>query len=370
MAALLKLMVATNATTGPQTSAMQALDHLIAHELIVAGGIWRNQSGDLVGLAQRGVDLEAALPEIRRALAGPAIESRTVAYRRESHLTIVPLARAGEPIGALAVVTHSPPDPGALLLLRAVAAHLAAVLAPAQPAEVDRTTDRAWEEFLAHAAHEIKNPLASIKGYADLLLRRASKDPADPSNKGLRTISQQVGRTTALLDQLSDIARIGAGRLPVDRRAGDFGALVERVVREHQTTDQQHTIAFERGDTPLPCRFDEQRMGQVVGAIIGNALKFSPDGATIVVALRRLATGNGTPAALLSVGDTGVGVPEGEQERVFERFVQGSNVRGTYSGMGVGLYIARAIMDLHDGRIWLERAPEQGTTCFVTLPLI
>jgi signal transduction histidine kinase len=111
-------------------------------------------------------------------------------------------------------------------------------------------------------------------------------------------------------------------------------------------------------------------MAQVVGAVVGNALKFSPDGAAIVLSTRRLAAGDGPPAAMLSVADTGVGVPEGEQERVFERFFRGSNVRGSYPGMGVGLYIARAILDLHDGRIWLERAPEQGTNCFVTLPLI
>ena len=80
--------------------------------------------------------------------------------------------------------------------------------------------ERDWEEFLAHAAHEIKNPLASIKGYADLLLRRAAKDPADPYRKGLTTISQQVGRTTTLLEQLSDITRLSAGRLPIDRHDG------------------------------------------------------------------------------------------------------------------------------------------------------
>jgi signal transduction histidine kinase len=370
MATLLELMVATNTATDAQTIATQALDCLIAREQIVAGGIWMDQSGDLVGLARRDLDPEAARPEIRRVLAAPAIEPQTTVYRRESRLTILPLTRLGGPIGALAAVTYSPPDPGTLLLLRAVAAHLAGALVRAQPGERDEGTDRAWEEFLSHAAHEIKNPLASIKGYADLLLRRAAKDPADPHTKGLNIISQQVGRTTALLDQLSDIARIGAGRLSVDRHVGDIGALVDRVIRQYQASEHQHTIAFESDDTPLPCRFDEQRIGQVVGAVVGNALKFSSDGSAIDVALRRVTADDGAPMVQLSVGDTGVGVPEGEQERVFERFFRGSNVRDTYAGMGVGLYIARAILDLHDGRIWLERAPEQGTTSFVTLPLL
>ena len=111
--------------------------------------------------------------------------------------------------------------------------------------------DRDWEEFLAHAAHEIKNPLASIKGYADLLLRRAAKDPADPYRKGLATISQQVGRTTSLLDQLSDITRLGTGPLPIDRHEADFALIVDQVVQEYQAADQQHTIAFDGDATAL-----------------------------------------------------------------------------------------------------------------------
>ena len=369
MAALLDLMLAVNATADPHALAKQAIDHLIARELIAAG-VWLARSGDLVCLARRNLDPDALLPEIQGMLDYPATAPRTSVYQRELRLTLLPLMRADESIGALAVVTHLPPDPRALLLLRAVAAHLGGALAQARLDEQPRTSDRAWEEFLSHAAHEIKNPLASIKGYADLLLRRAAKDPADPYYRGLTTISQQVSRTTALLEQLSDMTRIAADRLPIEPRAGDFVALVDRVVHEYQTADQQHTVAVERRDSALPCRFDDLRMGQAVGAVIGNAIKFSPDGGTISVVLQRSAAGDGTPVALLSIGDTGVGVPEGEQERVFERFFRGSNIRGTYSGMGIGLYIARAILDRHGGRIWLQRARERGTNCFMTLPLI
>jgi two-component system phosphate regulon sensor histidine kinase PhoR len=226
-----------------------------------------------------------------------------------------------------------------------------------------------WEEFLSHAAHEIKNPLASIKGYADLLLRRAAKDPADPYGKGLSTIAQQVGRTISLLDQLSDITRIGSGPLPLDRHEADFAAIVAQVVQEFRAADQQHTIMFDTDATPLPGRFDQVRMAQVVGAVLGNALKFSFDSGVVRVQLWRSAADDGAAQARLDVSDTGIGIPEGEQERVFERFFRGSNARGTYAGLGVGLYIAHTIVDQHGGRIWLESERGMGTTCHVALPL-
>jgi len=371
MAALLDLMLATNAATDQRTLADQALDWLMAQSGVASGGIWLAQPTDLLCLSRRNLDLDDVVPAIQQALSAPTPAPITSVYQQDLRLTILPLGIATEQRGALVVVTQAPPDPDQLLLLRTVAAHLSATLTRPQlwPGQPAGASERAWEEFLAHAAHEIKNPLASIKGYADLLMRRAAKDPADPYRKGLTTISQQVGRTTTLLDQISDITRLGAGALSVDRHMSDLAAIVDRVVQEYQALDQQRTIAFDRVDTELPGRFDQARIAQVVSAAIGNAVKFSLDGGIINVLLRRAAADDGTNVARLSVSDTGVGVPSGEQERIFERFFRGSNVRGTYAGLGVGLYIARAVVDLHGGRIWLESQPGWKTTCHVTLPL-
>lgn len=371
MAALLDLMLATNAAADQRTLADQALNWLMARDGVASGGVWLTQPNDLVCLARRNLDLDHVVPAIEQALSAPTPTPITSVYQQDLRLTILPLGVANEQRGVLVVITQVPPDPDELLLLRAVAAHLSATLTRPQiwPSESARASERTWEEFLAHAAHEIKNPLASIKGYADLLLRRMSKDPADPYRKGLTTISQQVGRTTTLLDQISDITRLGTGALPIDRHMADFAVIADRVVQEYQSVDQQRTITFDRVDTELQGRFDQVRIAQVIGAVIGNAVKFSFDGGVINVLLRRADTGDGTGVARLSVSDTGVGVPDGEQERVFERFFRGSNIRGTYAGLGVGLYIARAVVDLHGGRIWLESQPGLKTTCHVALPL-
>jgi signal transduction histidine kinase len=370
-AALLDLMLATNKATDAQAIAGQALDWLMKREGVASGGVWLLQSSNLVCLARRNLDIDDIVPEIRQVLGMPAPEAQTSVYQDDLRLTTLPFASADGHSGALVVVTQALLDPGELLLLRAVAAHLASTIARPQlwPDQQASTPDRVWEEFLGHAAHEIKNPLASIKGYADLMIRRAAKDPADPYFKGLSTISQQVGRTTMLLDQLSDITRLGLDAMPIDRHTADFGQIVDRVVQEYQSLDQQHRITFEPSATALPGRFDQGRIAQVIGAMLSNALKFSFDGGVVDVLLRRAAADDGTSVAQLAVSDTGVGVPNGEQERIFERFFRGSNVRGTYAGLGVGLYIARAIVDRHGGRIWLESQPGLRTTCHIALPL-
>jgi signal transduction histidine kinase len=369
MAALLDLMLVMNAATSPRALVDQTLEWLLVRDGVASGGIWLEQSGDLVCLARRNFVRDDVGPAIYQVIGAPVPAPQTSIYHQDLRLTILPFVITNEQRGALVVVTHAPPDPSEILLLRAVAAHLAAtIVRPMVQVTQATTAARDWEEFLGHAAHEIKNPLASIKGYADLLLRRAAKDPADPYRKGLATISQQVGRTTSLLDQLSDITRLGAGSLSIDRHEADFAQIVDQVVQEYQAGDQQHVIAFDTDARALVGRFDQGRIAQVIGAMISNALKFSFDGGVVSVLLRRSDIDNG-PLARISLTDTGVGVPDGEQERVFERFFRGSNVRGTYAGLGVGLYIARAIIDLHGGRIWLESEQGLGTTCHVALPL-
>jgi signal transduction histidine kinase len=359
--ALLELMAATNPATDPRVLAKQALEQLLAREVITGGGIWLARDANLECLAYHNLEPEQVLPEVLHTLA----EMVSAEHNQASRLTILPLRSVGNDIGALAVTTHTPLVSGELLFLRAVAGHLGAALASAMLAQ----NERDWQVFLSHSAHEIKNPLASIKGYADLLLRRAAKDPADPYRKGLSTISSQVGRTTALLDQLSDITRIDTGSLAIDRRAGDFAALVDQVVEEYRAGEHASTIVLDASVAALPGRFDQMRLRQVVAALIGNAIKFSPDGGTIHVLLRQSDPAGAAPVALLSVSDTGVGVPAGEHERVFERFFRGSNIQGTYAGLGLGLYIARHILALHGGRIWLESERVQRTTCHVALPL-
>jgi two-component system phosphate regulon sensor histidine kinase PhoR len=291
-------------------------------------------------------------------------------------LAYLPLNAAQDSLGALVIETSAQQMAFARPLFEAVAAHLALALknlrAQERPHRLSTPTEREWDEFLAHAAHEIKNPLASIKGYADLLSRRAAREPSDPYQKGLTIISQQVGRTTGILEQLSDLARIGTDRLRLDRHEVDLAAVARHVADQYQATTDQHQIGYDDGGAPLRASCDAERIGQVIGTMLSNAIKFSPHGGPVTVNVRRTdGDGQRSPRdeAIILVADQGIGVPDGEQDRVFERFFRGSNVAGAYRGLGIGLFIARAIVERHGGRMWLESAPGQGTASFVALPL-
>jgi signal transduction histidine kinase len=367
---LLDVMAAASGSGSPRAVAEQTLEHLLGGA-IAAGGVWIYTGANLGCLARSDLEHADVDSTVARVIAtgAPAFLGPAPGWP-EHHLAILPLQVAGAPTGALVAAAHGEIAPRLRLALQVIATHLGIALDHARMRQHNpAAAEREWEEFLAHAAHEIKNPLASIKGYADLLLRRAAKDPADPYQKGLATISQQVGRTTTLLEQLADISRIGIDRLPIDRHEADLAVIVDRTVQEYQASSSQHQLASDHAGEQLRGRFDEFRISQVIGAMLSNAIKFAPDGGRINVKLRRTAKDDAAEG-LVAVHGFGVGVPAGEHERIFERFFRGSNVRGSFSGLGVGLYIGRAIVGLHGGRMWLESAPELGTTCYMALPLI
>src|SRR5689334_17257142 len=157
IAALLDLMLATKSATDARAQAYQTLDWLMARDGVVAGGIWLVQSNDLVCVARRNIDPDEISPAIQQAIAVSAPSPQTLVYQQDLYLTLLPLGMKDDLGGALVAITQAPPDPGELLLLRAVAAHLAATITLPQPVPRPRTeeSDRIWEEFLAHAAHEI-----------------------------------------------------------------------------------------------------------------------------------------------------------------------------------------------------------------------
>lgn len=353
------------------------IQRLIGRGTIVAGGVWLRDGDELVSLARHGFERPPSPVQIYRV-----VEHGTPAFVESADavgdngmqlarlLAFLPLRTPSECIGALVLLGGSP-HPAERPLFEAIAAHLSLALQNLRGAhKAQATTDAApserdWEAFLAHAAHEIKNPLASIKGYADLLSRRASNDPADPYRKGLAIVSQQVGRTTSLLEQLSDMSRVGSGRLRLDRHTADLADTVRRTVDAQQATTDQHNIRLEGADKALPAIYDMDRLGQAIGALLSNAIKFMPEGGAIDVRLEH----SGDNQATITVRDRGIGVPQGEEEQVFARFFRGSNVAGSYRGLGVSLFVARAVIERHGGRIWLEQAPGGGTISHITLPI-
>jgi signal transduction histidine kinase len=227
-----------------------------------------------------------------------------------------------------------------------------------------RTAIVARDEFLSVAAHELKTPVTSLRGFAQLLLRDIGRNrevSPERLRMALDTIYVQTGKLDQLVARLLDTAQIAEGKLRIEPLRTDLAALVRMTVA--QQSEGQHTFSYE-GPEHLEVVIDPVRFEQVITNLLQNAVKFSPEGGAIKVELRQAAP----DGALLSVTDSGLGIPTDQREAVFERFHQ-AHSEGHLSGMGLGLYITREIVAMHGGLIWVEGPEDGGSRLVVALPL-
>jgi signal transduction histidine kinase len=226
---------------------------------------------------------------------------------------------------------------------------------------------RAREDLLAIVSHDLRNPLGVVLASTALLLK--SNLPPDKQERARRQVEaiQRAGnRMNRLIRDLLDFASIQAGRLSVSLRPQDVAAMVNEVLEVSEplaAAKSQHLVAEVAPELAIRC--DHDRVIQLFSNLVGNAVKFTPDGGTITV--RAAPEGE---VVRFSVADTGPGISSDELPHVFDRYYQAQ--RKNRDGIGLGLSIARGIVEAHGGRIWVESrdtAPDQGTTFFFTLPL-
>ena len=233
------------------------------------------------------------------------------------------------------------------------------------------------DEFVAVAAHELRAPLAAIKGYADLLLeRKEHPDGAVPSERGLTLLARQVDHLVQLVDNLLDVSRLDAGRLQLYRQPVDLIMLLEASIERVRVGTGEHTWEL-NGPTSLPMVADNVRLQQVFTNLLTNAARYSAAGTTISVDVwsdlcsvgndGTLSVGGDQPCVVVAVRDQGVGMQLEVQARVGARYFR-ANTAAAPSGLGLGVYISREIVQLHGGRIWFESVPERGTSFYVMLP--
>ncbi len=235
-----------------------------------------------------------------------------------------------------------------------------------------RRIERQKDEFLAAVSHDLKNPLAAIKGIAQMLLRRAAHLPEPDGPRladGLQTIDRTASRVTAMINHLLDAARLETGRpLELERQPTDLVELARQVAEEQVRASDRHRLALRTSAPSLVGAWDRGRLERVVSNLLSNALKYSPAGGEIVVSVREEEDG-ADRWAVLTVQDQGVGIPAEELPRVFERFYRASNVAARIEGSGVGLAGAKQIVEQHGGTICVESVEDAGTTFVVRLPL-
>ncbi len=234
-----------------------------------------------------------------------------------------------------------------------------------------RELERAREAFLSAAAHDLKTPLTSIRGQAQLAQRRLARlDTSEtaPVLAQLARIQESSDTMVGLIDELMDVTRqqLGGG-LDLHRTPTDLVALVQESVESHQAASGR-TIQLEVAVPALPAEVDAARLARVVGNLLANALKYSPEGSAIGVGLGQ-EEGAAGPEAVLVVRDEGIGIPVADLPHIFERFTRARNVAGHIQGTGIGLASARGIVEQHGGAITVESTEGVGSTFTVRLPL-
>ena len=233
---------------------------------------------------------------------------------------------------------------------------------------VDITRFREAEEmkstFVSVVSHELKTPVALIKGYAGTLRREDACWDADTLNEGLAIIEEESDRLAGLIDNLLDASRIQAGVLKLERGEMHVSDLARKVVEGFRLQTDAHQLELEFAqDLPLVLA-DEERVRQVLNNLVDNAIKYSPEGGTV-----RVGGWSEPGQVVVYVADQGIGIPSGEQERLFQRFYRvDSSMRRRTQGAGLGLFLAKAIVEAHGGRIWLRSEVSKGTTVFFSLP--
>ncbi|MBV9280742.1 MAG: CHASE3 domain-containing protein, partial [Chloroflexi bacterium] len=235
------------------------------------------------------------------------------------------------------------------------------------------------EHFLSAVAHDLKAPLATVKGAAQLLRRRVErKGSIDTAHllDGLQRIDNTATRMTALINEILDVTRLQMGEaLELNRRPADLLALLRRQVADWQGTSQQHHISLETSVHELTGRWDVDRLDRAFSNLLSNAVKYSPDGGEVTVRVSVEAGGTEPRSrpvtwAVVSIDDQGLGIPADDLPHIFERFYRGRNVAGAISGTGIGLSGVRSIVEHHGGTVQAESREGAGSTFTVRLPVV
>lgn len=233
----------------------------------------------------------------------------------------------------------------------------------------DMSHIRAAEElksiFLSVISHELKTPVALIKGYASTLAREDAYWDIKTLRESLQVIEEESDRLDSLINDLLDASRLQAGALKLEMGEVQLDKLAESVAAKFQIQTNRHELT-----TQFPEQFpivngDADRLAQVLNNLVNNAIKYSPRGGRITIA--GWVEQN---QVIISVSDEGVGISEADQQHIFDQFYRVDNAltRRT-QGSGLGLYLTKAIIQAHGGRIWVQSTPGQGTTFSFSLPI-
>jgi signal transduction histidine kinase len=225
-----------------------------------------------------------------------------------------------------------------------------------------RQSERKKSELVRIVSHELRTPLASVLGFTSVLLDRDV--PADERRRYLEIINAQSRRLSSLLNDFLDAERMDEGELELSRQLVDIGSVVAEQVQLFEGQSAKHKLDTELPPEALTVNGDPNRLAQVIGNLLSNAIKYSPDGGTVHVQAEQADS-----LVRVSVRDEGLGIPDELQQRVFAKFFRGDAEASGIPGTGLGLTIARSVVEAHGGRMNFESTRGQGSVFWLELPM-
>jgi signal transduction histidine kinase len=288
---------------------------------------------------------------------------------------VIPIRREANVIGLLLLESISDSQQDVAFLNR-LSDHAAIAISNAQLyAEVQQAND-AKSEFVSFVAHELKNPMTSIKGYTELLAAGAVGPINEMQNNFLHTIRSNVERMSTLVSDLNDNSKIEAGRLRLDYKAVDLSEVVDEVTRStsRQIEDRKQEIQLQVPESLPTVWADQTRVSQVLTNLVSNAHKYTPEGGKIIVGTEVSANQWDPEGAAqvvhIWVKDNGIGISAEDQQKIFSKFFRSDDQKAREApGTGLGLNITKSLVEMQGGKIWFDSEFRKGTTFHFTVPV-
>jgi len=291
----------------------------------------------------------------------------------------VPIRREEQIIGVIALESGQEGrlNREALDLISRLADHAAIAIENARLFDEVRRANDAKTEFVSFVSHELKQPMTSIKGYADLLVKGAAGELNELQRNFLETVRSNADRMNRLISDLLDISRIESGRLQLTFDDISVGQVIEDALRtiRRQIETKQQTLHVDVPSEELTVKGDRDRLVQILTNLVSNAHKYTPAGGGIAVRAQRWLDGqNGVGReefVLCSVTDTGIGISPTDQERLFTKYFRADDPAvQDVAGTGLGLIITKSLVEMHGGQIWVKSEPGKGSTFAFTVPIV